>query len=138
MANELGFLSLGDGYLTELLRQIMVLNFFKCDVKNLFSILPFSVFLYDLNGKLVFNFAICSFFLYDLFTNNARKLKVAESNPIMENIPISLSLSVSCQLGFLSVSCSFYLSRFIYFLADASLQLLLYGVMLSSPILLNN
>ena len=40
----------------------------------------------------VFNFAF-SFFLY-LLTNKARKLEVAESNPFMENILISPSLSV--------------------------------------------
>ena len=33
-------------------------------------------------------------FLYDLLINKARKLEVAESNPIMENIPVSFSLSV--------------------------------------------
>ena len=74
-----------------------------------------------------FNFAFFSFFLYELFTNQARKLEVAES------ISIYLSLSL-CRLGFLSFPFSFtfylslslslslllYLSRFV----DAALQLL--------------
>ena len=49
------------------------------------------------------NFAL-SVFLYDLITNKARKLEVAEAN-LMENIASSLSPSLSlslCQLGFLS------------------------------------
>ena len=54
----------------------MVLNFLYCEVENLFFI-----------------FAFFSF-LYDLFTNRARKVEVAESNTIMENIPVSFSLSV--------------------------------------------
>ena len=37
---------------------------------------------------------IFQFFLYDLLTKNARKLELTESNPIMENVPIFLSLSV--------------------------------------------
>ena len=64
------------GYLIELSRQKIVLNFYF-EVENL-----------------CFNFAFFVFFLYDLFTNKARKLEVAESNLIRENIPISHSLSV--------------------------------------------
>ena len=47
---------------------------------------------FELNAKLktfFFNFAFFSF-LYGLFTNRDRKLEVAGSNPIMENVPISL------------------------------------------------
>ena len=40
----------------------------------------------------VFNFAVLIFFM--IFFNKSRKLEVAELNPIMESIPISLSLSV--------------------------------------------
>ena len=32
------------------------------------------------------------FFLNDLFTNDGSKLEVAESNPIMESIPLSFSV----------------------------------------------
>ena len=82
------------------------------------------------------------FFLYELITNNARKLEVAESN-LMEIIPSSLSLldgsffyslsrsrlsrahSVSL---FLSLSLSLSLS-FLNFFVDAAVQLLLCGVM---------
>ena len=49
----------------------MVLNFLLRCVKFSFIILRFSV-------------------LYDLFSNKAKKLEVAESKPIMEHIPISL------------------------------------------------
>ena len=34
------------------------------------------------------------FFLYDLITNKARKLEVADSNFIMENVPSSVYLSI--------------------------------------------
>ena len=35
-----------------------------------------------------------------MFTNKARKLEVAESNPIMENIPISISPLVYANADF--------------------------------------
>ena len=68
----------------------MVFELFYCEVENFFN----SAFLS---------------FLYDLFTNKDRKLEVAESNPIMENIPISFSL---CRFEFPSFSFlfTFYLS----------------------------
>ena len=49
----------------------MVLNFFIAKLTTFF-----------------FNFAFFSFFLFDLFTNKARKLEFAEANPSMVNIPI--------------------------------------------------
>ena len=57
----------------------------------------------------LFNFTFFSFFLYDFFINKVRKLEVAVSNPIIEDIPVSFSPS---RLGFLSFSFSFtfYLS----------------------------
>ena len=60
------------GYLIEISRQKEALNFFKAMLKTL-----------------VFIFAFFSFFLYDLFTNTAKKLEVDESNPIMENFLLS-------------------------------------------------
>ena len=45
------------------------------------------------------NFAF--FNLFDLFTSKAKKLEVAESNPIMENIPLSFSLSPRVSFLFL-------------------------------------
>ena len=38
-------------------------------------------------GNFYFEFCTLFFFLYDLITNKARKLEVAESNLIMQNIP---------------------------------------------------
>ena len=88
-----------------------------------------------------FYFCLFQFFLYDLFTNKAKKLEVAESNPIMKIIPISPSLSVRVPFVLvhvlsLSLSHSIALSLSLY--VDAALQLLLYGVMSSSLILINN
>ena len=42
-----------------------------------------------------FNFVFFSRFLYDLFINEVKKLEVAVSNPIVEDIHVSLSLSLS-------------------------------------------
>ena len=64
--------SLGVGLLERTFETKMVLNFFTAKLKLL--ILPLSVF-----------------FLFDLITNKARKLEVAESHHVMENFPISLS-----------------------------------------------
>ena len=113
------------GYLTELSRQKLVLNFFIVKLKS-FLILCF---------------------LYDLFINKVKKLEVAMSNPFMEDIHVSLSLSLSLSLfwlGFipfsfsftfyLSLSLSLSLSLFVY----AALQLLLCSVMSSSLILIIN
>ena len=75
------------GNLTELQWQKLVLNFFT--VKS---------------GSFSLKFCIFRFFLYDLFTKKARKLEVAESNPILDNIPSSLSVSLSLSL---SLSLSF-------------------------------
>ena len=87
------------------------------------------------------NVTYISFFLFDLITNKARKLKVAESNSIVDNIPSSLSL---CRLGLLSFSFSFmfYLSQTMslslsILFVDAALQLLLCRVMSSSIIRIN-
>ena len=63
-------------YLTELSRQKMFSNFFTARLKTFLC------------------FAIFSIFLYELFSNKFRKLEVAESNRIMEYIPISLCLTV--------------------------------------------
>ena len=53
------------------------------------------VLVFLLRSWKLFYFSLFQFFcLNDLFTNKARKLEVAESNPIMDNIPSSLSLSV--------------------------------------------
>ena len=80
----------------------------------------------------VFNFAFFSFF-YASLTNKARKLEVAESNPLMEKFPISLSL---CRLFFLSyflltflslslsLSLSLYLSLSLSLFVDAAFQVL--------------
>ena len=83
-------------------------------------------------------FELCTFIFLCLFTNKARKLECAESNPINENIPISISLSVG--QGFfllflvhvlsLSLSLTPSLSPFV----GAALQLLLCGLMSSSII----
>ena len=50
-------------------------NFFNAMLKTFISNFAFSVF-------------------YDLFTKKVRKLEVAESSPIMGNIPVSFSVSV--------------------------------------------
>ena len=74
-------------YLAELLRQKMVLEYFFTAK----------------SGNLSFKFKFCSyqfFFLFDLITNKVN-LKVAESNTIVENIPSSLSLSLSLDVSFL-------------------------------------
>ena len=55
----------------------MVLNSFYNEAKNFFY------------------FVFFSDFLYDLFINKVKKLEVAVSKPIMEDIPVSLSLSLS-------------------------------------------
>ena len=62
------------GYFTELWRQKNGFELFCCDVEYFLD------------------FAFCSSFLYDFFINKARKLEVAESNPIMENIPVFFSV----------------------------------------------
>ena len=63
-------------------------------------------------AKLEKFFWIFQFFLQDFFIKKARKLEVAEWNPIMKNIPVDYSLSV--RIPFLSRSLfivfSFYLS----------------------------
>ena len=84
------------GYLTEISSQKIVLIFFIAQVQNFF-----------------FNFAFS--FFYDLFINKVRKLEVAVSNPIIEDIPASFSLS---RLGLLSFSFSFtfYLSLSLFLL----------------------
>ena len=110
--------------MAEFKRQKMVLNFFTAKYKT-------------------FNFALTSFFLYDLFTNKVRKLEDAKSKPNMEYTPISLSLSVRVSfllfcLRFISLSLYLSLSLSLSVLADAAFQLLLCGVMSSSLILINN
>ena len=119
----------GDGLLDRSYETKDGFEFFYCNLENLFI------------------FAFFSSFLYDLFTNKTRKLEVAESNPIMENILISFSL---CRLGFLSYSFSFTshlslsrslacsLSLSLSLFVEAPLQLLLCGVMSLSLILNNN
>ena len=92
-------------------------------------------------GNFSLEFCTFSFFLYDLVTNKFRKLKVVESNLIMEKIPSSFSLSL-CSLAFLSFSFSltFNLSLSLslsLILVDATLQRLLYGVMSSSITLIS-
>ena len=102
-------------------------------------------------GNFHFEFCAFSFFLHDLITNKARKLKVAESNLIMKTIPSSLSLSLSSlsfslslslcvcvcllvgvfSLLFLVLSCTLSLSPLNYFV-DAAFQRLLCGVTSSS------
>ena len=96
----------------------MALNFFYCEVEYIF-----------------FGFCL-RFFSSDFFINKARKLEVAESNPIMENIPVSSSLSVSVPFLSRSLFISFALSLSLF--VDAAFQLLLCGVMSSSLILINN
>ena len=86
-----------------------------------------------------------SFFLYDLFINKVKKLEVAVSNPIMDDIPVSFSFF---QLGLLSIlySFTFYLflshtislSLSLSLSVDAALQLMLCSVMSSSLILIIN
>ena len=68
------FSSLGDGLLDGTFKTKNGYEF-TAKLKTFFLILPFSVF-------------------SDLFINKARKLEVAVSNPIMEDIPVSRSLSV--------------------------------------------
>ena len=82
------------------------------------------VLIFLLPRSKLFNFTFFNFFLYDLFINKVRKLEVAVSNPIIEDISVSFSPS---RLGFLSFSFSFtfYLSLFV----DSALQLLLCGIM---------
>ena len=82
---------------TKFLRQKMILNFFITKLKTFL------------------NFAFFSCFLYDLFIDKVRKLEVAVSNPIMEDIPVSFSLH---RLGFLSFffPFRFYLSLFLLML----------------------
>ena len=60
--------------------------FFHCDIWKKFLSFAFSVF------------------LYDLITNNAGKLEIAETNLIIENIPNSFLVSLSVGLGFFSLS----------------------------------
>ena len=83
------------------------------------------------SSKLFFNFNVFSFFLYDLFVNKVRKLEVAVSNPIIEDIAVSFSLY---RLGFLSFSFSFTfylsLSLSLCLFVDSALQLLLCGVLI--------
>ena len=120
------------GYLTELSgKKIVFEHFFTAKLKT-FVFLAFLIF------------------LYDLFTNKARKLEVAEWNPIMEKIPISLVLSVGWDFfpsfsgaRFISLSLSLYIYIYIFIyisvslFVDTSHQLLLCGVM-SFLILINN
>ena len=70
---------------------------------------------------------------FDLFTNNARELKVAESNTIIENITGAFSLSVGWSF-FLFIVRILSLSHYLF--GDAALQLLLCGV-ISAVILIN-
>ena len=95
LANE-PFYVLQIGYMTETRRQKLFLNlFFIAKCGNLFWLCTFS-------------------FFYDLITNNARKLEVAESNLIMENILSSLSLSLCVCVwvgGWVLVGVSFLLFR---------------------------
>ena len=90
-------------------------EFFYCEAQNIF--LPFSVF--------------C-----DLFTNNARKLEAAESNFIMENVPISLFLSVRVS-SLLFLVHVFSFSHTISLFVDAAPQLLLCRVMSSYLIVIS-
>ena len=102
------------GYSTELWSQKMVLNFFYCEVENIFL-----------------DFAFFQFFFYMISFNKVRKLEVAEPNPVIENIPVSFSL---CRLGFpfflvhffISLSHTLYLSPSLFV---AALHLLFCGVM---------
>ena len=70
-------------------------------------------------------------FLYDLFTNKARKIEVAGPNPIMEN-NFSLSVSVGNCLSFFSFTFYLSLSLLLALFVDAALQLLLCGVLSAS------
>ena len=80
------------GYLTELSRQKRVLNFFFCQAENFF------------------NFAFFQFFLGYSFIYKARNLEADESNPIIDNNPISLSIYLSLSVSLsLSVRVSFLL-----------------------------
>ena len=118
------------GNFTELLRQKMFLHFFYPEV------------------EFFLDYAFFSFFLFDLFINKARELEFAESNPIIEYVPNSLSLSLSlCWLGFLfplflvhflyiSLTIHLSLSLSLSVFVDAALQLLLCGVTSSSLILI--
>ena len=90
------------------------------------------------------NFALSVFVLYDLISNKARKLEVAEPNIIMENIPSSLS-SVGWSLfpslfrsRFISHSLSLSLSlSLLNSFVDAALWRMLCGVMSSSITLIS-
>ena len=104
------FLSLGGGFLDRAFQTKMVLSF-----------LPQS-------WKLVFNFAFFSFFLFDLFTNKARKVEVGYHHGNYSY----LSFSLPVRFSFLLFSFTFYLSLL------AALELLLCGVMSSSLIFINN
>ena len=68
------------GHLKEPHRQKMVLKFY-CEIWKLLNF-ALKFFLFP------FAFKFC------LLTNKNRKVEVAKSNPIIENIPSSLSLSV--------------------------------------------
>ena len=59
--------------------------------------------------KISFNFAFFSYFLYDIFINKVKKLEVAVSNPIMEDIHVFFSLSLF-PLGFFSFFSFTFLS----------------------------
>ena len=75
-------------------------------------------------------FKFClSVFLYDLLFNKAGKLKVAESNPIKENVPSSLYLSLLVRVSFLLF--------LVQILSLSFSQLLLCGVVSSFIILIN-
>ena len=99
------FLNLGDGLTDRISETKIFLDFFTAKLETF-----------------AFNFALFSFFLYDLFTNKARKLDVPESNPIMENglLFLTLSLGIAFLLLFM-VSLSLALSLSLY---DVARQLL--------------
>ena len=88
----------------------MVLIFFTAKLKFLFAILPFSVL------------------FYMIFLNTAKKLEVAESNHIMEKIPVSFSLSVRVSFLFFLVH---FLSLTLYLPLSLFLSLSLSSLSLS-------